>query len=124
MPYSDYVSPKSRCTLCPAACAPTRAAESAASGAELTSVFHGLSGGRTGQPPTIGPLVTTKGALVKHERPRQARADADDQRPVRAHADGRDADRGGHAGSGDEQREDGGDGEQGGAHPAHAARAP
>src|SRR3954470_7339165 len=72
MPYSDCVSPKSRWTLCPAACALTRAAESAASGAELTSVFHGLSGGRTGQPPTIGPLVTTKGALVEHERPRQA----------------------------------------------------
>src|SRR4051794_18648475 len=74
MPYSDCVSPKSRWTLCPAASAPTRAAESAASGAELTSVFHGLSGGRTGQPPTIGPLVTTKGALVEHERPRQARS--------------------------------------------------
>ena len=73
MPYSDCVSPKSRWTSCPAACAPTRAAESAANGAELTSVFHGLSGGRTGQPPTIGPLVTTKGALVAHERPRQAR---------------------------------------------------
>ena len=74
MPYSDCVSPKSRWTSWPAACAPTRAAESAASGAALTSVFHGLSGGRTGQPPTIGPLVTTKGALVEHERPRQARS--------------------------------------------------
>src|SRR5438876_994984 len=71
MPYSDCVSPKSRWTLCPAACAATRATESAAGGAELTSVFHGLLGGRTGQPPTIGPLVTTKGALVEHERPRQ-----------------------------------------------------
>src|SRR5512133_507912 len=74
MPYSDCVSPKSRWMSCPAACAPTMAAESAASGAELTSVFHGLSGGSTGQPPTIGPLVTTKGALVEHERPRQARS--------------------------------------------------
>ena len=73
MPYSDCVSPKSRCTSCPAAWAPTSAAESAAGGAELMSVFHGLSGGRTGQPPTTGPLVTTKGALVEHERPRQAR---------------------------------------------------
>ena len=118
-------------------------------------MFHGLSGGRTGQPPTIGPLVTTKGALVEHERPRQARSrwrpwarrlrrltwvlawravatpapvdrqrlrqpagDVDDQRAVRAHADGRDADRGGRAGGGDEQRDGGGDGEQGGAHPA------
>ena len=73
MPYSDCVSPKSRSTSWPAACAPTRAAESAAGGAALTSVFHGLLGGRTGQPPTIGPLVTTKGALVEHERPRHAR---------------------------------------------------
>ena len=69
MPYSDCVSPKSRWTSWPAACAPTSAAESAASGAALTSVFHGLSGGRTGQPPTIGPLVTTNGALVEHDAP-------------------------------------------------------
>src|SRR6266545_2973733 len=72
MPYSRWVSPKSRWTSWPAACAPTSVAESAASGAWLTSVFHALSGGRTGQPARIGPFVTTKAALVQ-ARPRQAR---------------------------------------------------
>src|SRR3954453_11191799 len=78
MPYSDCVSPKSRWTACPAACAPTSAAESAASGAELTLVFHGLSGGSTGQPPTIGPVVT-HGAAGRHPGP------APDDRAVGAH---------------------------------------
>src|SRR5919198_6323683 len=72
MPYSRWVSPKSRCTSWPAACAATSVAESAASGALLMSVFQALSGGRTGQPARIGPSVTTNTALA-HEPPRQAR---------------------------------------------------
>jgi hypothetical protein len=48
-------------------------ADSGATGAWLMSVFHALSAGKTGQPATIGPLVTMNGALVEQTRPRHAR---------------------------------------------------
>ena len=57
-------------------------------------------------------------APVDRQRLRQPAGDMDDQRAVRAHADGGDADGGRGAGGDDQQREGGGDGEQGGAHPA------